>query len=359
MKYRLTTIYSEADQTDGAGTKNIEINIADVVSRIEVKFRAKNGADGNSAHPAANVTKIELVDGSDVLFSLNGYETQAVNFYDRGEMIPAYIDTINTHWNTAWFGLDFGRFLMDNEWALDPKRFKNLQLKITFDEDVAQTSAAENRLSVYAWVFDGVQPSPRGYMMSKEIREYTGATDAYESTDLPTDFMIKQVYVVARYATNTFTTQVAEIRIAEDNLKRIITDLSSTQYFYITKSRYGWVEEQAYLKGVSSDTSFYSAATDWGHPLMAGYGADITTQIFTHDGGRYRYNTGSTGINAKAVIRGIFPHGVCPVLFSDKLDVSSWFDPKGKEAIELRVKAGSSYSTSGPIQIVTTQARTY
>lgn len=359
MKYRLTTIYSEADQTDGAGTKNIEINIKDIVSRIEVKFRAKNGADNISAHPAANITKIELVDGSDVLFSLNGYETQAINFYDRGEMIPTYISTINTQWNTAWFGLDFGRFLMDKEWALDPKRFKNLQLKITFDEDVCQTSATENRLSVYAWVFDEVQPSPRGYMMSKEIREYTGAADAFESTDLPTDFFIKQVYVFTRYATNTFTTQISEIRIAEDNLKRIITDLGSSEYFYITKARYGWVEEQAYLKGVSGAVSFYSAATDWGHPLMAGYGADALNAIYTQDGGEYKYDTGSTSVNGKAIIRGIFPHGACPVLFSDKLDVASWFDPTGKEAIELRVKCGSSYNTSGPIQIVTTQARTY
>ena len=359
MKYRTTTILAPEDQTNGAGTKTIDIDVIDPISRIEIKFRAQNGAAGNSDHPAANITKIELVDGANVLFSLTGKEAQAVNFYNRGIMPAGGIDTINDHWNTAYFSIDFGRYLWDTDLALVPEKFGNLQLKITYDEDVCQTSADANYLSVYAFCFDEKTVSPRGFLMTKELREYTGAAGAYESTDVPTDYIIKQIYVFGRYATNTFCTQIDEIRLSEEHLKRIVVDLSSAEFLYWTLERYGRTVEHAYLMGVTSATYFYAAPSDSGYALMSGYGADAYNCAYTHDGGKFGYNTNSATVNGKAIISGVFPHGACPILFYNDKNIDDWYDVRAKKNIELRIKAGASYSTSGNIQIVTEQLRTY
>ena len=147
--------------------------------------------------------------------------------------------------------------------------------------------------------------------------------------------------------------------VDKESHQECVHECTRSQLGSVYKENHHDEEEQAYLQGVIAATDFYAAPTDWGHPLMAGYGADVTNVINTLDGGKYSYNTGSATINGKAIVRGVFPHGACPVLFSDHLNVADWYDPVGKQNIELRIKTGASYSTSGNIQIVATQARTY
>ena len=136
MNYRLAKLLSPED-LGTAGTKVIDINVSDVISRIDIIFRTKNGDTAFEDHPAGNITKIEMVDGSDVLFSLSGREAQALNFYDRGRPADNHMTGSNGEYMRAIFGLDFGKYLFDPTLAFDPSKFINPQLKITWDEDVA------------------------------------------------------------------------------------------------------------------------------------------------------------------------------------------------------------------------------
>ena len=143
MNTRIASILAAEDLGE-TGTKTIDINIKDIISRITIMFEATNVSEDMASHPAGNVTKIELVDGSDVLYSLNGHQAQAVNFYDRDIQPYSYIDNIAGHKQRAVFGIDFGRFLYDQGLAFDPTKFTNPQLKISWDEDVCEVDAVVN-----------------------------------------------------------------------------------------------------------------------------------------------------------------------------------------------------------------------
>lgn len=81
MNYRLANILAEEAATTAA-TKTLDINLADPISRIVVQMKGLNSSGVPTAHPAKMISKIELVDGSDVLFSLSGVEAQALNFHN-------------------------------------------------------------------------------------------------------------------------------------------------------------------------------------------------------------------------------------------------------------------------------------
>lgn len=358
MNTRIATMLSRED-LGAAGTKVIDINILDIISRIMIVFTAKNGADGISAHPAANVTKIELVDGSDVLFSLSGPQAQGVNFYDRDIKPFSYIDTIDAHWNTAVFGIDFGRHLFDKDLAFDPTKFTNPQLKITWDENVCQTSAADNYCSVVADVFDELVPTPGGFFMTKEIYNYTVATTGYEYIDLPVDYITQQIFVRTQLAENVFEVIIDELKLSEDNDKRIPLDITTGDLIRTVLERWGPVQETCYLKAAQSATDAYAMPTDIVHGVGSEYGTVGPCSIYTQDGGRIQYIGTGAAANIKGLVFGYYPHGVAPLLPKPGMDIAEWYDVTKLGSLRLRIKDSAPGGTTPSAQVITKQYRTY
>ncbi|KKK87598.1 hypothetical protein LCGC14_2751610, partial [marine sediment metagenome] len=99
-------------------------------------------------------TKIELIDGSDVLHSLDGGQNQALCIFDRKCPTMNHGQYINANSQRSLYGIDFGRFLFDKELALDPSRFRNLQLKVSYDSDISDDGVTSGSLEVWADLFD-------------------------------------------------------------------------------------------------------------------------------------------------------------------------------------------------------------
>lgn len=358
MKYRIAQIFSPKDMgTDG--TEIIDVLATDPISRIMVCFRAQNGSNDMDDHPAANLTKIELVDGSDVLYSLSGIEGQALNFYNRKEKPYSYIDNHNDHWQGVTVGIDFGRFLYDPELALDPKKFTNLQLKIAYDEDVCENEADHNYLEVYAFLFDEKTIVPRGFLVSKEIKSYAISADTYEYTDIPVDQILRGIFVNTKKAGYTWTTHIAEVRLSEDNDKRIPIDIDENRLLYLALNKYGYVMEHAYLDGVTSEDGCFVMGTDLAHGVGSSYGDDQDITMWTKDGGQMGYFMASTSYSGKFIILSAVPHGSMPILFHDDMDIDDWYDVTALGSLRLRVKGGSSIATGTTCEIITQHLRKY
>ncbi len=63
-------------------TITIDLAMADPISEIYLDIRATNGDSlPTVGAPLETVSKIEIVDGSDVLYSLNGIEAEALDIY--------------------------------------------------------------------------------------------------------------------------------------------------------------------------------------------------------------------------------------------------------------------------------------
>lgn len=263
MKTRVATIMASSD-LGASGTKILDINIKDIISRITVNMYSLNGGTTIAAHPAANIEKIELVDGSDVLFSLTGFQTQAMNFYNRNGAIPYTSLRTYASGQRALFGLDFGRYLFDRDLAFDPTKFINPQLKITWDETNAQADTVDSDIEVLAHIFDEDPPTPTGFLMQKEIYSYTVGTTGYEYIDLPTDFITRQIFAKAFLAPYGMTSIFDGFKLSEDNDKRVPLNHSSDEMERIAFETFGYVKEHAKLNGAAGVANFFGMPTDAG-----------------------------------------------------------------------------------------------
>ncbi len=201
MNYREVEILAPKD-LGTTGTEVIDIKVRDSLSAIELIWQTTVvTASLMTAPHVACITKIELVDGSDVLFGLSGEEAQALAFYGTGRMPLNQVSLVVGEYMKSVIPIYFGRRLFDRELALDPKRFSNLQLKITWDEDAANASVVANQLSVRGFAFDKRPVSPRGFLMAKEIKEYTPVASTYEYSKLPLDYPYRMLMLRSKSTT--------------------------------------------------------------------------------------------------------------------------------------------------------------
>ena len=107
-----------------AGTKIIDVDIPDVLSSLELIWRTTVATVSDMTAPhVACLSRIEIVDGSDVLFSLTGEETQAMHFYATGKMPFNNISVVVADYMESVLPIYFGRHLYDPDLAFDPKKF--------------------------------------------------------------------------------------------------------------------------------------------------------------------------------------------------------------------------------------------
>ena len=72
MKSRLYTIFPSKSFT-ASTTEVIDLKTVDAISQLLILVAFTNASATLTAHPCALISKVEIVDGSDVLYSLDGY----------------------------------------------------------------------------------------------------------------------------------------------------------------------------------------------------------------------------------------------------------------------------------------------
>ena len=358
MNYRVSKMLAPED-IGAAGTKVIDINIADVISRIDIIFRTYNVASTFDDHPANNITKIELVDGSDVLFSLSGREAQALNFYDRLTACDNHLTGSAGEWMRAVFGIDFGRYLYDPLLAFDPAKFTNPQLKITWDQDVASAGANANYLTVIAHVFDELKPTPTGFLMSKNIYSYTPEVNAYEYITLPTDYPYRKLLFGGRIEGLTISQLVAEMKLSEDNDKRVPMDLTGDELFYLMKQMFPEYIENVYMVIDTGATEFRVTTTTDGVVVGANTIYNEHVKLVFNNGGLATGTKETTAETMYMICKGYTPHGLVAIPFGDQADPALWFNVAAVGSLLLRLKAGPYLATTPTEQVITQQQRGY
>src|SRR3990167_5653417 len=159
-----THVLLDAESATTATTKVIDLDTADPISRLWIEMRNTNGNSTPTAHPAKTITKIEIIDGSDVIASVSGLEAQAAEILHTGETPFSELDYENDITAFACASINFGRFLWDRELAFVPGRFQNPQLRITHDKALGGSLPDAATLTVWADIFDGETLSPIGLL---------------------------------------------------------------------------------------------------------------------------------------------------------------------------------------------------
>jgi len=357
-KYRHATLLPSESATT-AGTKTIDIDVTDPISMLEIIMKATSAGTAQTAHPAANVSKIEIVDGSTVMASLSGKELQARAFYNTKCMPDNYIADVTGVMAYASFPYFFGRKLWDPSLAFDPAKFKNPQLKITHNYRVADTAASAATLEVYAHMFDEKKISPIGFLRATEHYTYTCAAEgSVETIDLPRDLPIRQM-IIHGTGTNYFPWQVAnKVKIEENGGAKVPYDFSTSAWLKWLKQAYGRVEEPAILSLSDTPRHVYPAATFTihTHPItetvtnIVSIESSAPTNPFTLDV--------TAADEASAVISGYCPHYAFTIPFGDQQDMDDWYDVSPLGSLKMKVTAGSA-TTNGTVQVVLEQLKKY
>lgn len=358
MNYRTATILSEKSLS-GAGTETIDILLKDIISRIWLTWRITASKHGMDSYPHKDITKIELVDGSDVLFSMDGGQCQALNIYDRKVPTMNYGQHHSGNSQLANFGLDFGRSLYDPQLALDPAKFRNLVLKVSYDVDVADTGATTGNLEVKAEVFDEKVVSPVGFLLSKEHHSRTPPASGYWYVDLPTDHPLRKMLIQGYQAAYEPWYQVSEARIDEDNEKRIPFDWDLETYYRVMQSVLTPVEEMMEGQCDTGGMDYYVTPSEYWTQFA----------LMSRSGAQYPYCTAIRGGKLTLVsslascpfiglARGYLPNHCFEFPFGDQIDMADWYDVTRLGSLRLRMKAGSA-GAAGTVAAILQQLRRY
>lgn len=357
MRYRVATIHPTESIT-AAGTKTIDIKDIDPISRIQIRYRTTKTKHSMDKHGASDVTKIELVDGSDVLMSLTGYECQALNIYNRrvGTMCHGQHSTSNGEIN--YYGLDFGRFLWDKVLALDPKKFRNLQLKITYVLTNSDSAATAGELEVLSWLFDEAVVSPMGFLSAKEHYSFTpGADGAFEYIDMPTDMVMRKMMVRGYYDGREPWYELESFRIDEDNLKKIPYDITFEKYYQFMKCFWKEVSEPFMVIPNTTGHVYYITPTDYYASIPWCSTGAVYFVASWLPGGKVTINA-SAGTDIAGYAHGYLPNHCVEIPFGDDQDMDDWYDVTKIGSLRLRLESATG-GASGTAQVVTEQLRKY
>jgi len=357
MNYRHAVLLAEGD-LGGSGTKIISDFGVDPISRISLVFRPVGGSNTPAAHPAASVSNIKLVDGSDVLFSLTGYQAQALNILRAPKPHPQVIHFFTGGTPLTPFHIDFGRYLWDNQLAFDPKKFTNPQLKFTWNEVTWDASCGSHGFSVHAHTFDEKAISPIGFLMSKEVKSYVPTSDGYEYTDLPLDYPHRALFIQGFCSGGGLRAIVKEVRLDEDNDKRVIIDGDVDLLRNYLDEFWGDAVDLLVGTVAAGSTTFF--CTGHNHCSIAGITDTNAKTIAGRDlsGGKFWATAEAAGLG-NFTIRGKNPHGVMGIPFGDQMDMADWYDVAKIGKLRLRIQGGPNSSSSYNNRIVCEQLRKY
>lgn len=325
MNYRLAEILATMSITT-AHTEPISLKGLDCISRLMIVLELTNNGIVVTNHPLAALPKIEIVDGADRIASMTGYEAQAMAYYDTGKMPHNELNYEDNGVCRAFVPFNFGRWLYDPDLALDPAKFKNLQLRISHDRSLGGCSPDGANIRVFADLFDEKRPSPVGYLQSKQIFSFTPATGASEPVDLPVDNDIRKIVVLNTNDAEEPDIQFETIKIDENKGKHVLYEGLTMDMIRVSSLVYAPFQE--YLSGRMNAganwTSYLSACKDIQVGMLAD--AAATVPIFVWSGGRVRvYTTAAAGFLG-AVVSGRCPHGSVPILFGNQQDPSDWWN---------------------------------
>jgi len=362
MDRRFATIQADKTYTQDA-TEPIDLTLKNVISQLVIRFQPKCGAEANSTgHFMKCLKKVEVVDGSDVLWSLSGQEGHALDWYSHYLVRPNIVwYLVNTTQDIA-LHVSFGRKLWDPFLALDPTKFKNPQLKITLDIDGGGMNNSQIIMSVHAHIFDGKEVAPTGFLMAKEIKDYTLGAGTHEYVDLPTDYPIRKILAkIQKYATG-LEYCFDDIKLSEDIDKKVSVNHDIHEILHAITGQTKPYREWVIVAGGTTEKQFHITPAYWPGLQVSHWEGSAISQhatIWEGDGGRARLFTSGVGGNYMVMVMGWCPHGTVELPQGDQDNPDEWLSVADLESLKLDILSGSTMSSSESCQVFLQQLRTY
>jgi len=341
--------YLEKDVALGnSGERTTDINIQDPITALWLEMRCNNGTTKNLYNPMHfNIDAVEIIDGSTVVWSLDGAEMLGLVCAQLGFMPTQKFNEPGNDPQTLSLPILFGNFIGDKERSFDPRRFVNPQVRVKWNlanvNAVGATGFATGGLTMtlIAEVMEGA-PAPRSMLSAKEVYTYTAAAGT-EYVDLPTDHPYKGLMVRAVATTSHWWEVISNLKLNLDGGKEVPFDIGTEdlQYqLFLRQPRlhyrhwmylkdqdtlYSWLKEYESVMLIAedlADTVYYYSNYEYGQR---------TVTIYTAGSARTSY------VNTGADIHGYFPFHCVYIPFGDQKLPAEWFQAQNHGSVRLEL----------------------
>lgn len=358
MRYRLASILA-AESIATAATKTIDLTLKSKISRILILLRLTGVASVPTGHPALALPSIQIVDGSEVLWSLSGKEALALQYWTTGRTPMVSNVYLNAVQAVALFEINFGRYLYDPLLALDPAKHREPQIKITHNLALGGCAPVAGTIQVDADVFDEAAITPQGFLMAKEHRSYTVVASEVQQTNLPVDYLMRSIMVMSHAAAYQPWQQYNIIKLDEDNDARVVMNEKTSALIRYFGNQLDPVRENCEGAATTATLEAFIMSTMDVIPVALAMDlADAYIQATYNYGGSLSIQA-SASTNFKALIEGRCPFGSLRIPFGDPQVPADWYDVSKIGTLRLTLTAGSSILASSTAQIITEQLRKY
>lgn len=359
MRFRHTELLASTSIMT-AGTYVLDINVRDCISRLNIVVIGTNSADDPIGHPALIARQVDLVDGSDVLHSARGCYSQAAAFYGTGKQPHNYLNYRVLGKAKAVIPIYFGRYLWDNEFAFDPTKFVNPQLKIQHNYALGGSTPDACTIEVWADIFDDMPSSVRGFLMTKSHWTKTLVASATDYVELPRDHPIRFVFPAAFSNDEEPNVSIDTVKLSEDQDKRILIECDTKHLLKMCEADYPIIAEQGEVLLVANTDQecFLTPCKDIQiQPIMS---ADSDGVIHAPwSGGNGRILDASVGGTTTFHVTGRSMHGVIPIGMGRKDNPEDWWDTPSLGSARLKMTTGASGDTSSLYEVLLQQMRLY
>lgn len=327
-------------------TKNLKIQY------LIVKYSATNGATSNTVARLNNmVSKLAIIDGSNVLHSLSMREEQAKNFFDYGTLPFQTLTQAAAGVVTEEAIIDFRRSTDDANFYLDTSRYVNPQLQFTHALTISATAGfatGTGKLTVIARVIDSGASANQGFVMAKEIDSFASAASGDHTTDLPLDFPIAAIMALDPVDGEPPDHYLSNFKLTADTDSFIPIDMSYTDLLQRNVDEYGKGQQEIVMLAGTTGTIdgdvYFSAA---GNITIA---ANATGYISGVVGNEATIAAGTS--EALTIrLRGGAPHASVFYRFGDGYDPANIFSPQGVGKFQLKLTNAATGATPKVVTI--------
>lgn len=355
MSWVYREVQIEDDKSIGdSGTETIDINLQDPLTALIVRFTADNDGVSEDEPPEKQITHVEIIDGGQVYWSLNGPMSVGAAAYGVGRWPHHWTDERDTTHQRINFPLLFGRFMGDEKYAFDPRKLTNPQLRVSWI-DQADYEDDSLTLGVTARVMEGL-PSPSQCLMWKEIEAWTTAATGTHTIDLPSDYPYRALMMRAWEDQNAISNAWDHFKIDCDVGKFIPLDLDDHELFDILKLQFGpfsllkfdVVNSGDYREAWMGETLNVLGVADTALRIVNCYSAFWSfycANVMTDAGGAV------SGQNLQTLVTGYFPHNCLLYPFGNLDDPATWFNAPGYKDIDLKIdESDAGFAASVAVQ---------
>jgi len=366
MRKRWTYLEKDKALSD-SGEMTSDITISDPITALWVEMRCANGASWNHNNPMHDcVSDIEVIDGAEVIHSLDAQQLLARACADLRYMPHQRFSELGGDPASIALPIMFGRSLEDTEYALDPKRFLNPQVRLKWDlatnQAVGATGYATGGLTatIIAECLEDV-PAPKGFLLAKEHYTWTSAAGV-EYIDLPRDRKYRGLLYKSYLASYHPYGVVSNVKLNCDGGKYVPLDVEVEDLLYLMMMRQPALRYRSASHLKDSDT-LYSHLTELESVMaICENQGDVVPGYANYEYGNQTFWVYAAGSASGSYMNiGLEVHGYCPfgyiyIPFGRPEVVEDWFDPTIYGSVRLEATGAVA---SGACAVCVVQERLY